>query len=109
MTESNEGTNTRTKNERTDKRQGENYITRGINARGIKTWLRNTGYLLIQVHLHCNWVQGTTKRWLLKEVYPLIQCPLKTGLSVIHIRAHNNYIVVAQLFCTLEPPPEHTK
>ena len=38
MTESNERTNTRTNehtNGRTDKRQGENYIPRGINAGGI--------------------------------------------------------------------------
>ena len=36
VTESSERTNTRT-NIRTDKRQGENYIPRGINAGGIKT------------------------------------------------------------------------
>ena len=42
MTESNERTNTRTNehtNGRTDKRQGENYIPRGINAGGIKNYI----------------------------------------------------------------------
>ena len=59
-----------------------------------KNWLLKTVDLLIQVHLHCNLVQGTPKYWLPTTGGPLIQWPLKTSLTI--------YLFCQPTTCTLD-------